>query len=43
MGVGVEIKRTSKLDIEESANRKKSEPGSAWKRLINTAWPCQPS
>ena len=34
MGVGVEIKRTSKLDIEESANRKKSEPGSAWKQGV---------
>lgn len=44
MGVGVEISEpVSKLDIEESANRKKREPGTAWKKLINTACPCQPS
>lgn len=33
----------SKMDIEESADRKSCEAGSAWKRLIHTSYPCQPS
>lgn len=43
-GGGVEMSElASKLDVGESANRKRCEAGSAWKRLINTSSPCQPS